>query len=80
MSDMKTEWEQRKINATQAWTAMSDEQQKALLTFMEAWLPIRQCVSEFMEISYEDLKAVDKSWYELRWALICNDVEVPHWP
>lgn len=80
MGENMTEWEQRKANATGAWTAMSDEQQKALLKFMGAWLPIRQSVSEFMQISYEDLKAVDESWYELRWALVSDDVEVPHWP
>ena len=79
MGENMNEWEQRKANAAQAWNAMSDEQRKALLKFMEAWLPIRGAVSEFMEISYEDLKAIDNSWYELRRTLISDDVEVKQW-
>jgi len=80
MGENMTEWEQRKANATGAWTAMSKDQQKAVMDFMEAWVPIRFAISEMTEISYNDLCKVDNSWWAIRHNLVDSGVEVPQWP
>ena len=41
-----TEWEKQKENAAQAWSAMSRDQQEAIMEFMKAWQPIRFAMSE----------------------------------
>ena len=49
-----TDWDKRKENATQAWSAMSKDQQEAIMDFMKAWQPIRFAMSELCDISYND--------------------------
>jgi ketopantoate reductase len=74
-----TEWEKRKENAAQAWSAMSTDQQEAIMEFMKAWQPIRFAMSEVCDISYNDLRLVDNAYYKIRNTLVDHDVEVPDW-
>ena len=74
-----TEWEKRKENAAQAWSAMSTDQQEAIMEFMKAWQPIRFAMSELCDISYNDLRLVDNAWYKIKHNLVDHDVEIPEW-
>ena len=74
-----TDWDKRKENATQAWSAMSKDQQEAIMDFMKAWQPIRFAMSELCDISYNDLRLVDHAWYQLRHNLVDHEVEIPDW-
>ena len=74
-----TEWEKRKENAAQAWSAMSTDQQEAIMEFMKAWQPIRFAISELCDISYNDLCLVDNAYYKIRNTLVDHDVEIPDW-
>ena len=74
-----TDWDKRKENATQAWSAMSKDQQEAIMDFMIAWQPIRFAMSELCDISYNDLRLVDNAWYQIRHNLVDHEVEIPDW-
>ena len=74
-----TDWDKRKENATQAWSAMSKDQQEAIMDFMKAWQPNRFAMSELCDISYNDLRLVDNAWYQIRHNLVDHEVEIPDW-
>ena len=74
-----TDWDKRKENATQAWSAMSKDQQEAIMDFMKAWQPIRFAMSELCDISYNVLRLVDNAWYQIRHNLVDHEVEIPDW-
>ena len=74
-----TDWDKRKENATQAWSAMSKDQQEAIMDFMKAWQPIRFAMSELCDISYNDLRLVDNACYQIRHNLVDHEVEIPDW-
>ena len=76
---MMTEWEQRKENAAKAWSAMSTDQQQAIMDFMKAWQPIRFAMTELCDISYNDLRLVDNAWYQVKHNLVDSEVEIPDW-
>jgi hypothetical protein len=79
MSEEKTEWEMRLEAATECWKSMTPHQQEAMMTLLKAWVPIRTRVSEMFSIGYEDLRAVDNAWLQLRHALVDKDVEIKEW-
>jgi len=79
MGENMTEWEQRKANATEAWTAMSKDQQEAIMEFLKAWQPIRFAMVELCDISYNDLRLVDNAWYKIKHNLVDSSVEIPEW-
>ena len=79
MSETKNEWELKREAATQCWKAMTPTQQDAILTLLKAWVPIRSRVSELCSLDYDDLRAVDNAWYQLKNALVDKDVEINTW-
>ena len=46
---------------------------------LNAWVPIRSRVSELCSLDYDDLRAVDNAWYQLKNALVDKDVEIKTW-
>ena len=75
----KSEWEITKEQATATWKSMTPKQQQAVLEMLQAFVPIRQSVSDLCEISYEDLRNMDKAWYVMRRLIVDDNVEVQHW-
>ena len=75
----KSEWEITKEQATATWKSMTPKQQQAVLEMLQAFVPIRHSVSELCEISYEDLRNMDKAWYVMRRLIVDDNVEVKHW-
>ena len=73
------EWELKREAATQAWKSMTPHQQEAMLEMLNAWVPIRSRVSELCSLDYDDLRAVDNAWYQLKNALVDKDVEINTW-
>ena len=73
------EWELKREAATQAWKSMTSHQQEAMLEMLNAWVPIRSRVSELCSLEYDDLRAVDNAWYQLKNALVDKDVEIRTW-
>jgi hypothetical protein len=76
---VKSEWEITKEQATATWKSMTPKQQQAVLEMLQAFVPIRHSVSELCEISYEDLRNMDKAWYVMRRLIVDDNVEVKHW-
>jgi len=74
-----SDWEQRKENAAQAWSAMSVDQQQAILDFLRAWQGIRTSMSELCDIGYGDLRSIDIAWYGIRNNLVDSEVEIEDW-
>jgi hypothetical protein len=58
---------------------MTQDQQQAVLEMLQAFVPIRQSVSELCEISYEDLRNVDQAWHVMRRLIVDDNVEVKYW-
>ena len=79
MSETLNEWELKREAATQCWKAMTPTQQESMLTMLKAWVPIRSRVSELISLDYDDLRAVDNAWWNLRHALVDKDVEIKEW-
>jgi hypothetical protein len=50
-----------------------------MLEMLNAWVPIRSRVSELCSLDYDDLRAVDNAWYQLKNALVDKDVEIKTW-
>ena len=73
------EWELKRDAATQTWKSMTPHQQEAMLTMLKAWVPIRSRVSELISLDYDDLRAVDNAWWNLRHAFVDRDVEIKEW-
>ena len=76
---VKSEWEINQKQASATWKSMTPKQQQAVLEMLQAFVPIRQAVSEFCDISYEDLRNMDQAWYTLRRLLVDDKVEVKYW-
>ena len=79
MTDDMNEWEQRKLQAKETWANMSEHQRNSMLKMLNAWVPIRSRVSELCSLDYDDLRAVDDAWHQLKNALVDRDVEIKHW-
>jgi hypothetical protein len=75
----KSEWEINKEQATATWKSMTPKQQQAVLEMLQAFVPIRESVSELCEISYEDLRNMDKAWFVMRRLIVDDNVEVKYW-
>ena len=75
----KSQWLIEKEQASATWKSMTPKQQQAVLEMLQAFVPIRQAVSELCEISYEDLRNMDMAWYALRRYLVDDSVEVKYW-
>ena len=75
----KSEWEITKDRASATWKSMTPKQQQAVLEMLQAFVPIRHSVSDLCEISYEDLRNMDKAWYVMRRLIVDDNVEVKHW-
>jgi hypothetical protein len=76
---VKSEWEINKEQATATWKSMTPKQQQAVLEMLQAFVPIRESVSELCEISYEDLRNMDKAWFVMRRLIVDDNVEVKYW-
>ena len=75
----KSQWLIEKEQASATWKSMTPKQQQAVLEMLQAFVPIRQAVSEFCDISYDDLRNMDQAWYTLRRLLVDDNVEVKYW-
>jgi predicted Fe-S protein YdhL (DUF1289 family) len=75
----KTQWEINQEQAAATWKSMTQDQQQAVLEMLQAFVPIRQSVSELCEISYEDLRNVDQAWHVMRRLIVDDNVEVKYW-
>mgnify|MGYP000423751805 CR=1 FL=1 len=75
----KSQWLIEKEQARATWKSMTPKQQQAVLEMLQAFVPIRQAVSELCEISYDDLRSMDQAWYTLRRLLVDDSVEVKYW-
>ena len=58
---------------------MTPKQQQAVLEMLQAFVPIRQSVSDLCEISYEDLRKVDQAWCVMKRLIVDENVEVNYW-
>jgi hypothetical protein len=76
---VKSEWEIRQEQAAATWKSMTPKQQQAVLEMLQAFVPIRQAVSDLCEISYEDLRSMDEAWYALKRLIVDDNVEVKVW-
>ena len=76
---IKSEYEITKEQASTTWKNMTPKQQQAVLEMLQAFVPIRQSVSELCDISYDDLRNMDKAWYVMRRLLVDDNVEVKYW-
>ena len=76
---VKSEWEINKEQAAATWKSMKPKQQQAVLEMLQAFVPIRESVSELCEISYEDLRNMDKAWFVMRRLIVDDNVEVKYW-
>ena len=79
MTDTMNEWEKRSLQAKETWTNMSEHQRDSMLKMLNAWVPIRSRVSELCSLDYDDLRAVDDAWHQLKNALVDRDVEIKEW-
>jgi hypothetical protein len=73
------EWEKRSLQAKETWANMSEHQRDSMLKMLNAWVPIRSRVSELCSLDYDDLRAVDDAWHQLKNALVDKDVEIKQW-
>ena len=76
---VKSEWELTKEQAAATWKSMTPKQQQAVLEMLQAFVPIRQSVSDLCEISYEDLRKVDQAWCVMKRLIVDENVEVKYW-
>ena len=79
MTDVMNEWEKRSLQAKETWANMSEHQRDSMLKMLNAWVPIRSRVSELCSLDYDDLRAVDDAWHQLKHALVDKDVEIKQW-
>ena len=79
MTDNMNEWEKRSLQAKETWANMSEHQRDSMLKMLNAWVPIRSRVSELCSLDYDDLRAVDDAWHQLKHALVDKDVEIKQW-
>ena len=79
MTDGMNEWEKRSLQAKETWANMSEHQRDSMLKMLNAWVPIRSRVSELCSLDYDDLRAVDDAWHQLKNALVDKDVEIKQW-
>ena len=79
MTDTMNEWEKRSLQAKETWANMSEHQRDSMLKMLNAWVPIRSRVSEMCSLDYDDLRAVDDAWHQLKNALVDRDVEIKQW-
>ena len=79
MTDTMNEWEKRSLQAKETWANMSEHQRDSMLKMLNAWVPIRSRVSELCSLDYDDLRAVDDAWHQLKHALVDKDVEIKQW-
>ena len=79
MTDTMNEWEKRSLQAKETWANMSEYQRDSMLKMLNAWVPIRSRVSELCSLDYDDLRAVDDAWHQLKHALVDKDVEIKQW-
>ena len=79
MTDTMNEWEKRSLQAKETWANMSEHQRDSMLKMLNAWVPIRSRVSELCSLDYDDLRAVDDAWHQLKNALVDRDVEIKQW-
>lgn len=79
MTDGMNEWEKRSLQAKETWANMSEHQRDSMLKMLNAWVPIRSRVSELCSLDYDDLRAVDDAWHQLKHALVDKDVEIKQW-
>ena len=75
----KSQWLIEKEQARATWKSMTPKQQQAVLEMLQAFVPIRQSVSDLCDISYEDLRNMDTAWYVLKRHLVDDNVEVKAW-
>jgi hypothetical protein len=75
----KSQWLIEKEQASATWKSMTPKQQQAVLEMLQAFVPIRQSVSDLCDISYEDLCNMDPAWYVLKRHLVDDNVEVKVW-
>ena len=75
----KTQWEINQEQAAATWKSMTPKQQQAVLEMLQAFVPIRQSVSDLCDISYEDLRNMDTAWYVLKRHLVDYNVEIKAW-
>jgi hypothetical protein len=73
------EWEKRSLQAKETWANMSEHQRDSMLKMLNAWVPIRSRVSELCSLDYDDLRAVDDAWHQLKNALVDRDVDIKQW-
>ena len=76
---VKSEWEINKEQASATWKSMTSKQQQAVLEMLQAFVPIRQSVSELCEISYDDLRNMDQAWHVMRRLIVDDNVEIKYW-
>jgi len=79
MTETMNEWEKRSLQAKETWANMSEHQRDSMLKMLNAWVPIRSRVSELCSLDYDDLRAVDDAWHQLKHALVDKDVEIKQW-
>ena len=79
MSEEKTEWEIRMEEAVETWANFSDHQQRSILKLLKAWVPVRTSVGDLSSIDYDDLKAIDDAWWQLKNAIVDKNVEIKEW-
>ena len=79
MTNTMNEWEKRSLQAKETWANMSEHQRDSMLKMLNAWVPIRSRVSELCSLDYDDLRAVDDAWHQLKHALVDKDVEIKQW-
>jgi hypothetical protein len=79
MTDTMNEWEKRSLQAKETWANMSEHQRDSMLKMLNAWVPIRSRVSELCSLDYDDLRAVDDAWHQLKNALVDRDVDIKQW-
>ena len=79
MTNTMNEWEKRSLQAKETWANMSEHQRDSMLKMLNAWVPIRSRVSELCSLDYDDLRAVDDAWHQLKNALVDRDVEIKQW-
>ena len=79
MTETMNEWEKRSLQAKETWANMSEHQRDSMLKMLNAWVPIRSRVSELCSLDYDDLRAVDDAWHQLKHALVDKNVEIKQW-
>ena len=80
MSDTeKSEWQIKREAAASVWETMTPHQQASVLRMLKAWVPIRSRISELSSLEYDDLRDLDNAWYQLRYAIVDENLSVREW-